>query len=256
MKELFNSIKKKFPSEWLISLSDNRILVEDGTLDRGAGYKVGIEESVRSYRAELEFGMFALVLQEYAEKQLYDSSSFVRQLFKANSSLSARVYRQTVEKDFDPATASPDGWKLVVEYRKGLQVPAEHEKFSDILLSFMLLLFPYDAEAEEEGIPDEALVTRYERSRVNRAVCLAFHGYSCKACGLNMQDQYGEIARQFIHVHHLNPVASGPTTPDPVRDMVPLCPNCHAIAHRRNPPFTVGEIRNMIRKNNDEILTD
>jgi 5-methylcytosine-specific restriction protein A len=32
-----------------------------------------------------------------------------------------------------------------------------------------------------------------------------------------------------------------------VRDLIPLCPNCHAMVHRRRPPLTVEELKGQIR---------
>ena len=43
---------------------------------------------------------------------------------------------------------------------------------------------------------------------------------------------YGrEFARDFIEIHHVETVAAGVRTTDPSRDLVPLCANCHKMAH-------------------------
>lgn len=88
----------------------------------------------------------------------------------------------------------------------------------------------------------------YERNTEARLACLAHYGYKCVACGTNMQAVYGDIAREFIHVHHLNQIANagGIREVDPIKNLVPLCPNCHAIAHRREPPFNVEELKKLI----------
>jgi 5-methylcytosine-specific restriction protein A len=90
-------------------------------------------------------------------------------------------------------------------------------------------------------------VNRYERDRRNRAAALAIHGYVCKACDLEMSDRYGPDAAGLIEVHHVTPVSEvGPGyIIDPRTDLVPLCPNCHSVAHRRSPPFSVDELRDM-----------
>jgi hypothetical protein len=33
----------------------------------------------------------------------------------------------------------------------------------------------------------------------------------------------------------------------PIRDLRPVCPNCHAVIHRREPPFSIEEIKQMLR---------
>ncbi len=49
----------------------------------------------------------------------------------------------------------------------------------------------------------------------------------------------------FIHVHHLKPQSSrgGEYEIDPVLDLVPVCPNCHAVMHRRREtPYSLEEV--------------
>ena len=103
-----------------------------------------------------------------------------------------------------------------------------------------------------EGLPEGAVqrveVNRYERSRLNRALCISIHGACCKVCGIGLEERYGEIGRDFIHVHHIVPVSKlGPGyLIDPTKDLVPVCPNCHAMIHRRDPPYSVDELRQFI----------
>lgn len=105
---------------------------------------------------------------------------------------------------------------------------------------------------EAEGYPEGAVSTiktnRFERDRRNRAAAISIHGSSCHACGLDMKQRYGGVAEGFIEIHHVTPVSqlSENYIIDPAKDLVPLCPNCHAIAHRRTPPFSVEEIRQLI----------
>ena len=89
---------------------------------------------------------------------------------------------------------------------------------------------------------------RYERDRRNRAAAIAIWGCNCQACGLDFGERYGDVARGYIEVHHTTPVSAlqPGTIVDPAKDLVPLCPNCHAVAHRRDPPFTIQEVRGML----------
>lgn len=101
-----------------------------------------------------------------------------------------------------------------------------------------------------EGHPIATQTTRYERSDGARRACLAQHGYACQACGFSFGVTYGTVASHYIQVHHLNPLSAmgSAGASDPINDMVPLCANCHAVAHFRNPPYTVEDIRNFISK--------
>lgn len=106
-----------------------------------------------------------------------------------------------------------------------------------------------DVAGLPEGAKTRIEVNRYERDRRNRAAALAIHGYICKACDLDMGLRYGPAAAGLIEVHHVTPVSDvGPGyIIDPKNDLVPLCPNCHSVAHRRSPPFSVDELREMQR---------
>lgn len=91
-----------------------------------------------------------------------------------------------------------------------------------------------------EGIRSQALVNRYERDPRARRECIESHGLVCHVCGFNFEAKYGSIGSGFVFVHHRVPVAvrarDGEYDLDPVRDLVPLCGNCHAIVHRRGVP--------------------
>ena len=63
-----------------------------------------------------------------------------------------------------------------------------------------------------------------------------------------MMKLYGEIAKGFIHIHHLIPLSDIKEnySLDPQKDLIPVCPNCHAMFHRRNPPFSPEELKSII----------
>ncbi|MET1065359.1 MAG: HNH endonuclease [Arthrobacter sp.] len=102
--------------------------------------------------------------------------------------------------------------------------------------------YPRDAVTRVE-------VNRFERDPDARRACIAHHGTSCAACGFSFEQRYGEIGKDFIPVHHLVPVSqlgSGYEL-DPISDLVPLCANCHAMAHYGVvSPRTVAELRRII----------
>jgi 5-methylcytosine-specific restriction protein A len=97
----------------------------------------------------------------------------------------------------------------------------------------------------EEGQRLTQVCTKYERSRFNRRLCLNHYGYRCVACSLLLAETYGEAGRDVIHVHHLTPVSemAAPAILNPIKDLVPLCPNCHNVAHTRNPPYSPEELK-------------
>ena len=112
----------------------------------------------------------------------------------------------------------------------------------------------HDNEKYPEGASVTVQVNRYERDPRNRAAALSIHGYACKGCGLVMSDLYGDIATGFIEVHHIKPVSvmGDNYLIDPVKDLLPLCPNCHSIVHRRKPPYTLNELKEILAKERDK----
>ena len=106
----------------------------------------------------------------------------------------------------------------------------------------------FDAHGLPEGARIRIEVNRYERDRRNRAAALAINGHRCMACDTDMAERYGPVAEGLIEVHHIVPVSEvGPGyIIDPGTDLVPLCPDCHSVAHRRSPPYSVEELKTML----------
>jgi 5-methylcytosine-specific restriction protein A len=101
------------------------------------------------------------------------------------------------------------------------------------------------AASFEEGHRTQVLVNRYERDHAARTACIRHHGAKCCICSLDFGERYGAIGRGFIHVHHIVPLSQigAGYTVNPIKDLVPVCPNCHAMIHRRKPPLSIAELR-------------
>lgn len=66
--------------------------------------------------------------------------------------------------------------------------------------------------------------------------------------GLDFGQTYGEVADGLIHVHHRRPlsdIGEGYIV-DPITDLIPVCPNCHAVMHLRKEPYGVEDIKGFI----------
>jgi hypothetical protein len=100
-----------------------------------------------------------------------------------------------------------------------------------------------------EGAVCQVTVNAYERNPEARARCIARHGTACVICGFSFGAVYGPVAEGFIHVHHLRPLSEigREYKVDPVEDLRPVCPNCHAVLHRREPPYSLDEVREFLR---------
>lgn len=104
---------------------------------------------------------------------------------------------------------------------------------------------PPDGQTFPEGAVARVEINRYERDRRARGVCLAHWGPRCAACELDFGERYGQLGHGFIHVHHLLELSTvGPGYQvDPINDLRPVCPNCHAMLHRRRPALSIDELR-------------
>jgi 5-methylcytosine-specific restriction protein A len=100
-----------------------------------------------------------------------------------------------------------------------------------------------------EGKRRNRLIKTYERNPKAREDCIRSHGIVCSVCDLNFEDKYGDIGRGFIHVHHIVPVSkkSEEYKIDPFNDLRPVCPNCHAMLHKRTPPYGIEELKELMR---------
>ena len=103
-------------------------------------------------------------------------------------------------------------------------------------------------EKYSEGAKTTISINAFERSAKARKACVKHHGLNCAACGFNFQKVYGPLGEEFIHVHHIVPIGSAGDEyeVDPVKDLVPVCPNCHAMIHRVNPPLTIAQLREIL----------
>ena len=114
---------------------------------------------------------------------------------------------------------------------------------------------PLEKEYEStrlEGTKVETFSTRYERDDRNREEAIKIHGVVCMGCSFDFEKIYGERGEGFIHVHHNKPLhlADGPRRPDPELDFEVLCPNCHAMVHRkRSETLSLAELRTLILEN-------
>jgi predicted HNH restriction endonuclease len=100
-----------------------------------------------------------------------------------------------------------------------------------------------------EGATKRITVNAYERNLAARKKCLDHYGYRCTVCETILSDIYGEIAQARIHIHHLKPLSeiNSEYQIDPIADLRPICPNCHAIIHLNKPPYSIEEVRESIR---------
>lgn len=100
-----------------------------------------------------------------------------------------------------------------------------------------------------EGAKKTIQINSYERNPNARKKCIEKYGTKCSVCDFDFNKFYGEeIAQCYIHVHHLKPLheIDEEYEVNPIEDLRPVCPNCHAMLHRKNPPYSIGELKEFI----------
>ncbi|MCU7884659.1 MAG: HNH endonuclease [Candidatus Thiodiazotropha sp. (ex Lucinoma annulata)] len=100
-------------------------------------------------------------------------------------------------------------------------------------------------EALLEGKTKKVSVNIYERNPIARQQCIDHYGCKCVICDFNFEETYGEIGNSFIHVHHLIELSTigNEYSVDAIKDLRPVCPNCHAMLHKKKPAHTFEEIK-------------
>ncbi|WBA42992.1 HNH endonuclease [Hymenobacter canadensis] len=100
-----------------------------------------------------------------------------------------------------------------------------------------------------EGSDTRIPVNRYERNPVARRQCIEHYGATCSVCGFDFGRAYGDQASGYIHVHHLIPLSLRKQEYEvkPIEDLRPVCANCHAVLHLRNPPYSIEELKQSLK---------
>ncbi|MBS1596007.1 MAG: HNH endonuclease [Bacteroidetes bacterium] len=99
-----------------------------------------------------------------------------------------------------------------------------------------------------EGSKTQITTTRYERNPYARKKCIEHYGLNCSVCEFNFEKTYGKVGADFIHVHHLNQISDVGQSYiiDPIKDLCTVCPNCHAMIHKRKIPYSIEEMKNLL----------
>ncbi|MPM50774.1 hypothetical protein SDC9_97517 [bioreactor metagenome] len=114
-----------------------------------------------------------------------------------------------------------------------------------------IVVFPDEVDESvkyAEGKTKSVLVNSYERNQVARQKCIEYYGTFCQVCKFDFGKTYGDIGEDFIHVHHVVDIATvgNEYSVDPIKDLIPVCPNCHSMLHKKKPAYLVEELKKMI----------
>lgn len=251
------------------------VIIEPDGIHPNEGFSVHIQIGWRSLALQYIPGKFAAdLIQQMGnaskEKRLL-FSSIAQHLMNERGTLSLTINGV----NYDPIKPDlwPENWKSFdFNLRKSpLEINTEDHRLTEQIINTwverffgcVIALSPLEeavGDDESSGLPEGALtrelVNRYERSRYNRTMCINFHGCQCKACSMDFESAYGDIGSGFIHVHHVVPVSSLGENYiiNPIDDLVPVCPNCHAMLHRTNPPLSVEQLKQILASHKKDVI--
>lgn len=143
--------------------------------------------------------------------------------------------------------------EIILEWRDKYKI----KQIDGAVTSYSLSYNPFqnelisDDSVYKEGSVKQITINAYERNPDARKKCLEYWKYKCQCCGFDFEKTYGEVGKNYIHVHHKEPLSKirEEYELDPIRDLIPVCANCHAIIHRRIPAYKIEEIKFFLKKN-------
>lgn len=99
-----------------------------------------------------------------------------------------------------------------------------------------------------EGKTKQVLVNSYERNPIARKKCIDYFGLNCQVCDFNFEEKFGELGKDFIHVHHRIDIATigSEYSVNPIIDLIPVCPNCHSMLHKKQPAYSIEELKQIL----------
>jgi 5-methylcytosine-specific restriction enzyme A len=157
-------------------------------------------------------------------------------------------YRETIQKkieDHCPESSNFKGLALFRRVKRGL-----YELIASETEDPVEFVFPEEVDSRDlvEGAAKRVTVNAYERNSKAREECIAAHKAKCCVCKFDFGVAYGPEFTGFIHVHHLRAISEigGEYIVDPIRDLCPVCPNCHAIIHYGRRVRSIEEVKQLL----------
>lgn len=145
-----------------------------------------------------------------------------------------------------------DGWELIKNLEKAIENLGWIEDKDDVsdIERFNTEISRNEEKLYKEGKAIKIFVNKFERDRNLVKECIKIHGRICAGCKMSFKDKYGEDIIDIVHVHHKKPLSEirGEKYKNPIKDLVPLCPNCHAVVHSVMPVMDIEQLKERIKR--------
>lgn len=110
----------------------------------------------------------------------------------------------------------------------------------------------------EEGSLDKR--TTVQRNRSNKLREIAIKEFKnqhdgelfCIACGFNFLEFYGELGKDFIEIHHSEPIhlmdiqGIKVSIEEALKKVFTICPNCHRMIHRKKEMLSMDDLKKLL----------
>jgi 5-methylcytosine-specific restriction protein A len=217
---------------------------------------------LKKHKVTAEMGTFALPCINLMQAASEDQVALARCLVDQIASRPDTTVTIHPDQTRDNWCVTDTGFKIEVitrtsagQYDDDAVLTTASHVMAPLLAALAELIGYEDSDADEIPAPKEValdlegalttkIVSKRERSRRNRMLCLAIHGDRCDVCKLDPADMYPGLS-SIIEVHHIEPVSllTAPKVYDPRTDLIPLCPNCHRAIHRSIPAMLPDDLR-------------
>lgn len=252
---------------WIVPSNDNTFRIGDA---------IAAQDGMADWRTDkFSVGDIVFIYKTIPEKRIHYKMEVIKVKMIFDEAFEQEPYWTDKDQYYGGITSYYARFKLLEEYTDdilSLHHLHEHgyegiprsvrECKDDGLIEFLLHphqminedVYDVDYPKDDEKLYEGALITvkanKYERNQKARRECVAKKGYQCLVCGKDFEATYGEIGKNFIHVHHLTPISSiGKEYQLNVdTDLVPVCPNCHYMLHRKDPPYTIEELKEILQR--------
>ena len=162
--------------------------------------------------------------------------------------IKAHTVLKNIDKQEEPRYTEVLKWyrlfvKSLLKETVPLQVPGEEYDFPHVDSDSTESSVEHndaDYAPDSEGLEHQYNLTKKERNPELRRKCIEFYKHlwdghiHCICCGFDFGKAYGDIGEGYIEIHHVNPhhTFEGIHKVDPIKDLIPLCSNCHSMIHR------------------------
>jgi len=209
-------------------------------------FKLGVRKKIRDIQfheknsTNISHHPFALIINKTKGSLFYFRNKSIQKynIDIDNLKTNAKKINLNNKNEYNMRISNIEDAKLLINYIFKLNTIIYPDEIEDI---YNLL----------EGATKQITVNAYERNLKARRECIEYYGTICTICNFNFEEIYGEIGRDFIHVHHIKPLSeiNEQYKINSIEDLRPICPNCHAMLHKRKPAYSIEEIKNLIDKN-------